>query len=234
LRHRTLRHGARLRRTHHGCVSSSDRLARSGVVLRCSDQEVAARSGGSASEPLFMRDGIHDGVERNTVVFDLSLMVEDHPKATHHRQAPLVRELRDRDHPGQVERHERVVEPSGCCFRSVAIASMLVSHPPADLDVVRIGLLVVQAAHPEEPPSFMRSTPFHTARWAWLLPRLGGTHDVVDSETCVLADRARETTRDRRSRVGSNGPQGLSAGWRAPCAEGRLQWWMRTARTRSS
>jgi hypothetical protein len=51
---------------------------------------------------------------------------------------------------GRAERTERMVEPRGRCLRGVAVPPVLAGQPPPNLDLVGIGLLVVQTAHPQE------------------------------------------------------------------------------------
>jgi len=68
----------------------------------------------------------------------------------HHRQAAQVRPVGDRDDPRQAQWPERVVQPRRRGLRGVALAPVLASQPPGHLDVVGVGLLVVQAAHPQE------------------------------------------------------------------------------------
>ena len=68
----------------------------------------------------------------------------------HDRQAAHVRRICDRDDAWQAQRPEGAIQPRCSCLRRIAPAPVLVSQSPAHLDVVGVGPLVVQAAHPEE------------------------------------------------------------------------------------
>jgi len=76
-------------------------------------------------------------------------VIEVHPESAHDRQTPVVVRPGAGDYPRQPEPTESLLQPGDGCLCGVAVTLMLARETPCALDVVGIGLLVVETAHPE-------------------------------------------------------------------------------------
>lgn len=77
-------------------------------------------------------------------------MIEGHPQPLHDGEAAHVLQVGDGDDPWEPELPEPVIEPRGRRLGRGSLAPVLASEPPRDFDVVGVGRLMVETAHPEE------------------------------------------------------------------------------------